>query len=117
MSAHEAPEPASSPPTGFKPHQVAIWLGIGTAVFIVISGALPLITVEAEEPDSHLRLIEEHGEEVLNRAWENAAPLHVFSMDRGWLLDLLEDSDFLCVMVDGRLKLRQDLIEELSTDA
>ena len=44
MSAHEAPEPAPSPPTGFKPHHVAIWLGIGIAVFIVISGALPLIT-------------------------------------------------------------------------
>ena len=72
---------------------------------------------EAEEPDSHLRLNEEHGEEVLNRAWENTAPMHVFSMDREWLLDLLEDSDFLCVMVDGRLKLRQDLIVELSTDA
>ena len=44
MSAHEAPEPAPSPPTGFKPHQLAIWLGIGIAVFIVISGVLPLIT-------------------------------------------------------------------------
>ena len=44
MSAHEAPEPAPSPPTGFKPHHVAIGLGIGIAVFTVISGVVPLIT-------------------------------------------------------------------------
>ena len=29
------------------------------------------------------------------------------------LLDKLEDSDFLCVMVDGRMILRQDFAAEL----
>jgi hypothetical protein len=29
------------------------------------------------------------------------------------LLDYLEDSDFLCVMVDGQMKLRQDFVEEI----
>src|SRR5688572_26421935 len=44
MSAHQ---PTESPPpsrAGFKPHQLAIWLGIGIAVFVVISGVVPLIT-------------------------------------------------------------------------
>ncbi len=34
-------------------------------------------------------------------------------IDGDTLLDKLEDSDFLCVMVDHRSKLRQDFIEEL----
>jgi hypothetical protein len=29
-------------------------------------------------------------------------------------LDALEDSDLLCVMVEGRLMLRKDFVEELS---
>ena len=44
MSAHE---PTESPPpssAGFKPHHVAIWLGIGVAVFTALSGVMPLIT-------------------------------------------------------------------------
>jgi hypothetical protein len=32
------------------------------------------------------------------------------------LLDKLEDSDFLCLMVDGRLRLRRDMIEELQIE-
>jgi hypothetical protein len=69
------------------------------------------------EPDYYLELVNEHGEDLVNRAMPSSSPLHVFSIDREWLLDRLGDSDFLCVMVDGRLRLRQDFMEELSKDA
>jgi hypothetical protein len=38
-------------------------------------------------------------------------------IDREALADKLGDSDFLCVVVDGRMMLRQDFIEALSSDA
>jgi Fe-S oxidoreductase/nitrate reductase gamma subunit len=44
MSVHEAPEQSSPSPAGFRPHRLAIWLGIGIAVFTVISGVVPQIT-------------------------------------------------------------------------
>ena len=69
------------------------------------------------EPDEYLRLKDEYGQEIVNRALDNSAPLQVFATDRGLLVDKLDDADFLCVMVDGRLRLRQDFIEELSKDA
>jgi hypothetical protein len=43
----------------------------------------------------------------------NTSSLRVMWIDLDMLLDKLKDSDFLCVMVDHRLKLRQDFIEEL----
>ncbi len=64
-------------------------------------------------PGEYLRLVEEHGAADVGEALDNTAPLHIFSLDRRQLLDKLEDSDFLCVEVDGRMKLRQDLIEDL----
>ena len=57
--------------------------------------------------------MEEHGEEEVNVAYENTLPTMIFFSDTETLLYSLEDSDFLCVMVDGRLKLRQDFAEEL----
>ena len=68
---------------------------------------------EAAELDSFRALNEEHGEEVMNRAWDHTSPLRVFGLDREELADKLEDADFLCVMVDDRLKLRQDFVAEL----
>ena len=73
-------------------------------------------TKEAE-PDSYLMLVNQHGEQRVNEAYNNTAPLTIISMGRDALADKLEDSDFLCVVVDGRMKLRQDFIEELSCDA
>jgi hypothetical protein len=35
-----------------------------------------------------------------------------FEVDEWMLLDYLEDSDFLCLIVDGRMKLHQDFVEE-----
>jgi hypothetical protein len=61
--------------------------------------------VEGDEP--------EYGEELVNKAYDNPASLRVMWLDWGWLLDKLEDSDFLCVMVDHKLKGRQDFAEEL----
>jgi hypothetical protein len=69
------------------------------------------------EPDSYLKLVNQHGEQQVNQAYDNAAPLTVLVIDREALADKLGDSDFLCVVVDGRMMLRQDFIEELSSDA
>ena len=45
MTAHDAPAAAAPPArSGLKPHHLAIGLGIGFAVFTVISGIVPLIT-------------------------------------------------------------------------
>ena len=63
--------------------------------------------------DEYLRLVERHGEEEVNEAYENTPPLMFHSLDNEKLLDYLEDSDFVCVMVDGRMRPHQDLVEEL----
>jgi Fe-S oxidoreductase/nitrate reductase gamma subunit len=44
MSAHDTPESPPPSPASFRPHQLAIWLGIGIALFVVVSGVVPLIT-------------------------------------------------------------------------
>ena len=44
MSVHEAPEQPTPSPAGFQPHKLAIWLGVGIAVFVAISGVLPQVT-------------------------------------------------------------------------
>jgi hypothetical protein len=72
---------------------------------------------EESEADSYLKLVEEHGEQRVNRAYNNTAPFTVLGINRDALADKLEDAEFLCVMVDGRMKLRQDFIEELRGDA
>jgi hypothetical protein len=73
-------------------------------------------TLEAE-PDSYLELVSQHGEQRMNEAYNNTAPLTILGISRYSLAAKLEDSDFLCVVVDGRMKLRQDFYEELSGDA
>jgi hypothetical protein len=69
--------------------------------------------VEGAEADGYSRLTDQYGEEHVNEAYDNPAPLRAMWLDWGWLLDKLEDSDFLCVMVNHKLKLRQDFAEEL----
>ncbi len=73
--------------------------------------------IQDAEPDDYLRMVEEHGGELMDRALDNTAPLRVFAIDRGSLADKLDDSEFLCVLVDGRMKLREDFVEELMSDA
>ena len=65
-------------------------------------------SLEGTDPQSYMELMERHGEAVAN-----TSSLRVMWIDTYTLLDKLEDSDFLCVMVDHRLKLRQDFIAEL----
>jgi hypothetical protein len=73
--------------------------------------------IEEAEADSYLKLVNQHGEHRVNEAYNNAAPLTILGISRDALADKLGDSDFLCVVVNGRMKLRQDFIEELSCDA
>jgi hypothetical protein len=65
-------------------------------------------SLEGTDPQSYMDLMERYGWAV-----GNTSSLRVMWIDTYTLLDKLEDSDFLCVMVDHRLKLRQDFIEEL----
>jgi hypothetical protein len=65
-------------------------------------------SLEGTDPQSYMDLMERYGWAVAN-----TSSLRVKWIDTEMLLDKLEDSDFLCVMVDHRLKLRQDFIEEL----
>ena len=70
--------------------------------------------IQDAEADNYLSLVEHHGEGIINVAYDNTAPLQVFDLDESLLLGKLEDSEFLCVMVDGLLKLRRDFMEEIS---
>lgn len=65
-------------------------------------------SLEGTDPQSYMDLMERYGWAV-----GNTSSLRAMWIDTDTLLDKLEDSDFLCVMVDHRLKLRQDFIEEL----
>jgi len=56
--------------------------------------------------------VRHYGERITNEAPNNSLPLRVFDIGRDLLLSKLEDSDFLRVMVDDRLKLRRDFAEE-----
>jgi DNA-binding transcriptional ArsR family regulator len=69
--------------------------------------------LEGAAADEYLRLVEEHGEEYVNRAYDNTPPTMIFSLDAETLLDNLEDSDFTYVRYDGRMMLRQDFAKGL----
>ncbi len=62
--------------------------------------------LEDTDADSYLDLVECEGEEVVNRAYNNTPSLRVFRIGWGELLEKLEYSDFLCVMLDDKLRLR-----------
>ena len=70
-------------------------------------------SLEQSAPEAYLDLVERYGEARAGEALDNTAPLRAMWTDRVSLLGSLEDSDFLCLMVDGVLKLRQDFIAEL----
>ncbi len=69
--------------------------------------------ITEREPDDLLNLVKQHGWTTVNEALDNTAPLRAMWVDRDTLVERLEDTDFLCVRVDDRLKLRQDFMEEL----
>ncbi|MBV9454100.1 MAG: hypothetical protein JOZ19_08295 [Rubrobacter sp.] len=69
--------------------------------------------LERSMPEAYLQLVDRYGEADASKAFDNTVPLRAVWTDRDSLLDSLEDSDFLCLMVDGVLKLRRMFIEEL----
>ena len=72
-----------------------------------------LLTLENNDPDAYLDLSEQHGEKQVNQAYNNTSSLRVLWIDKDTLLGKLEDVDFLSLMVDNRLKLRSNFMEEL----
>ena len=69
--------------------------------------------MKGSEPEAYLDLVERFGEADVNEAFDNTAPLRAVWVDRDTVLDGLREVEFLCVMVDDRLRLRDDLIQEL----
>lgn len=69
--------------------------------------------VQRRAADNYLDMVEMYGEATTNRALDNTAPPEVHGIDEDLLLGKLEDAEFLCVMVDGRMKLRREMVEEL----
>ena len=72
-----------------------------------------LRTLREEMPDAYLRAVDEYGEPDVNEAMDNTPELGVFAMDPRLLGERLEDSHLTYAMVDDRLRLAQDLSEEL----
>jgi hypothetical protein len=72
-----------------------------------------LRSIEDSELERYRDLVDEYGEAETNRAFDNTSPLSVKWVDWYMLLDKLGDSDFPCVIVDHKLKMRQDFVEEL----
>jgi hypothetical protein len=68
---------------------------------------------EASEPPLYVRAVEGVGDEVRDDVVDNMPPLEVVGLDADLLVGKLEDAEFEYVMVDGRMQLRQALIEEL----
>ncbi len=64
-------------------------------------------------PDAYLQAVGEYGESDVNEALDNTPELRVFEMDPRLLGERLEDSPLTYAMVDDRLRLAQDLSEEL----
>ena len=54
MSTHAAPtDDAANGPKRIKPHQLALGLGVGIALFTMISGIVPMITEWPNENEIH----------------------------------------------------------------
>jgi len=95
-------------------HQEGVERVEAPMLFSTLEGAgEQLRALHGAAADEYLRLVEQHGEAQVNEAYENTPPTRMFCLDVETLLDHLEDSDFLCVMVDGRMMLRQDFAAEL----
>jgi hypothetical protein len=95
-------------------HQEGIERVDAPMLFSTMAGAgEQLRALHGAAADEYLRLVNQHGEEEVNEAYENTPPTMMYFLDVETLLDHLEDSDFLCVMVDGRMMLRQDFAEDL----
>lgn len=69
-----------------------------------------------EEPEGYLELVEDRGQADADEAMDNYVPYKALWVDRETLVDKLEGSRFLCLKVDGVLRLRRDLLKELRGD-
>ena len=95
-------------------HREAVERVDAPMLFSTMAGAEEqLRALHGAAADEYLRLVEVHGAEDVKRGYDNTPPTRIFALEAEMLLDNLEDSDFLCVMVDHKLKLREDFIEEL----
>jgi hypothetical protein len=69
---------------------------------------------EASEPPLYVRAVEGVGEGAQGEGVNSMPPPYeVVGLDADLLVGKLEDAEFEYVMVDGRMQLRRDLIEEL----
>lgn len=75
-----------------------------------------LARFEETEVERYLGAVGRFGEDAVNEAKGPWSP-RVFELDGTRLADLLEGSDFLCVLVDHRMIMRQDFLDDLKGDA
>jgi hypothetical protein len=71
---------------------------------------------EESEPPLYAQAVEVGGQGVGGEGVNSTPPYKVFGLDADLLAGKLEDAEFEYVMVDGRMQLRRDLIEELRRD-
>ena len=71
---------------------------------------------EVSEPPPYVRAVEGGGEEGGDEVVDSMPPYKVFGLDTDLLVSKLKDAEFEYVMVDGRVQLRRDLIEELELE-
>jgi hypothetical protein len=64
-------------------------------------------------PEGYLDLVEQFGEAAAGEVFDNYVPRRALWVDRDTLLESLEQARFLCVMVDDRLRLREDFMQKL----
>ena len=87
-------------------------------LFTTKEGALSVLrdVKEVSEPPLYVRAVEATGEEASSEAVNSMPPYKVFGLDADLLVSKLKDAEFEYVMVDGRVQLRRDLIEELQRE-
>jgi hypothetical protein len=110
---------------GEKALEEAEWPGVYSAVFADRGGRehlAPILytrkelaeeeldRVQAREPEDYRQDVKQYGQAFADKAWTNRLPPRVLWVDRGTLIDKLEASHFLYVMVDGELKQRRRIM-------
>jgi hypothetical protein len=71
---------------------------------------------EASEPPNYVRAVEGVGDEAGGEVVNSMPAYKLYGLDADLLVGKLEDAEFEYVMVDGRMQLRQDLIDELQRE-
>jgi hypothetical protein len=68
---------------------------------------------EESQPPLYVQAVEGVGEKPRGDPANNMPPYELFGLDADLLVGKLEDAEFEYVMVDGRLRFREDFMEEL----